>query len=145
MTALNMEVNATSRALTDAMAFAALAKAGDTHIEVENAQRALTAAKDEIQELQDHYGMALKAQKVRADDLKKPTEEVGKLPAGNGGSRWIDLSVSSLVKNDQQSNVATSSATTSSFSCNFWLGSVSRARLVRQHRWLLRRESTSSR
>ncbi len=77
------------------MAFAALAKAGDTHIEVENAQRALTAAKDEIQELQDHYGMALKAQKVRADDLKKPTEEVGKLPAGNGGSRWIDLSVSS--------------------------------------------------
>ncbi|SPO47202.1 uncharacterized protein PSANT_04890 [Moesziomyces antarcticus] len=127
VTALNMKVNAASRALTDAMAFAALAKAGDTHIEVENTQRALTAAKDELQELQDHYGMALKAQSVRADELKKPTEEVGKLPAGNGGSRWIDLSVSSLVKNDEQASVASSSAKTDSFSCNFWLGSVSRS------------------
>lgn len=127
VTALNMEVNAASRALTDAMAFAALAKAGDTHTEVENTQRALTAAKDELQDLQDHYGMALKAKQVRDDDKTKPTEDVGKLPAGNGGSRWIDLSVSSLVKNNEKSSVATSSATTSSFSCNFWLGSVSKS------------------
>ncbi|KAI3482484.1 hypothetical protein L1887_54907 [Cichorium endivia] len=71
VTALNMEVNAASRALTDAMAFAALAKAGDTHTEVENTQRALTAAKDELQDLQDHYGMALKAKQPMNRPLRQ--------------------------------------------------------------------------
>lgn len=114
-------VNAASRRLTELMSAASLAKAGETQTMVENTQRALTAAKKELQEMTENYTIA-----VQADLKRKASPPVeGQIPAGNGGSRWIDLSIRTEVQSGTTTSSSQSSASASSMSCNFWIGSYS--------------------
>ncbi|KAJ1021939.1 hypothetical protein NDA16_003701 [Ustilago loliicola] len=127
VTAANQKVNAASRQLTELMSAASLAKAGDTHIQVENTQRALTVARQELQDMSESYAIAIQAQVQRTSDKDKKAADVGQIPAGNGGSRWVDLTVHSAVTSEASSTVSASSSSVSSVSCNFWLGSYSKS------------------
>ncbi len=145
VTALNMEVNATSRALTDAMAFALLPK---------RATR--------ISRWRTHSGLSRlprtrsKSCKIITAWLSKPkrcvlmtsrspprkSESCPRAMAAADGSTYPSAlwsrTISSRVSPPARPRRARSRAISGSARCP-------RARLVRQHRWLLRRESTSSR
>ncbi|KXJ90366.1 hypothetical protein Micbo1qcDRAFT_205214 [Microdochium bolleyi] len=129
----NAKVNAASRALTQKMSEYSLAVAGDTHTMIEGIKRQLTRAKNELAELQESYTIS---QRVRQPGGSSPPaapdgtptqtlDQVGKMPAGNGGSRWSEIHVKSSAEDSfsDTSSVATSSL--SSSTCNFWIGSHS--------------------
>ncbi|EPQ29004.1 uncharacterized protein PFL1_03294 [Pseudozyma flocculosa PF-1] len=132
VTAANNGVNSASRKLAELMSQSALAQAGDTKILVENLQRTLSSAKQELQDLTESYAIAIRKEKAKtADEEKlKTTEEIGKLPAGasggGGGTRWIELSLASRSANKASETSSMASSSTSSWNCNFWIGSYSK-------------------
>lgn len=120
----NAAVNAASRELTEHMSEYATAVAGDTRTMIDGLQRQLTAAKKDLAELQESYTIARRVQD-RQPQAQEELADVGKLPTGNGGSRWSELHIQSTVSNDYTKSESSSSSSVSSFQCNFWIGSHS--------------------
>jgi hypothetical protein len=118
--AANAEVNSASRALTEQMSEYASAVAGETTTIVGNSERQLTSVKAELADLQESYTIARRAPAEIAT-----LEKAGKLPSGNGGSRWSEVHVSSTVENDYTSVESIRSSSVNSARCNFWIGSHS--------------------
>ena len=87
---------------------------------IEALQRQLTNAKAELAELQESFTIA-----HRAPPVNGTLEDVGKIPQGNGGSRWSEIHIESNVSNEYTSSSSSSSSSISSFNCNFWIGSYS--------------------
>ncbi|KAH7304523.1 hypothetical protein B0I35DRAFT_494848 [Stachybotrys elegans] len=119
--AANIAVNSASRALTEHMSEYSLAVAGDTQTMVEGLQRQLTNAKRELDELQESYMVAQRTTNGPVAELK----DVGKLPSGNGGSRWSEVHILSSVSDEYTQSESKSSSSVKDFQCNFWIGSHS--------------------
>jgi hypothetical protein len=121
----NTAVNQASRVLTEHMSQYSEAVAGDTKSLVDALQRQVTSAKTELAELQESYTISKRASTLTTADPLNSNAEVGKLPQNNGGSRWSEIQVSSVVDNSYSVASSGSSSSVSSYSCNFWLGSSS--------------------
>ena len=121
----NTAVNQASRVLTEHMSQYSEAVAGDTKNLVDALQRQVTSAKAELAELQESYTISKRASPSASADLEKSSAEVGKLPQNNGGSRWSEVQISSVVSNKYSATSSSSSSSVSSYNCNFWLGSSS--------------------
>lgn len=121
----NDEVNAASRLLTEHMSAYSIAMAGDTRTMIDGLQRKLTTAKSELADLQQSFTIAQRSKPITDVNAKSAKlEDVGKLPSGNGGSRWSEIHISTAVNNDYTKTDTSNSSSVSSFRCNFWLGSA---------------------
>ncbi|KAH7027231.1 uncharacterized protein B0I36DRAFT_247443, partial [Microdochium trichocladiopsis] len=126
----NVAVNVASRALTQQMSEYSLAVAGDTRTMIEGIQRQLTTARRELAELQESYTISQRSyssHSASATDgaATQTMDQAGKMPAGNGGSRWSEIHISSSAKDTFSDTSSMSSSSVSSSRCNFWIGSYS--------------------
>ncbi|KAI0061358.1 hypothetical protein BV25DRAFT_780912 [Artomyces pyxidatus] len=111
------------RALAGKLAQLEKARATDTRAQQAVIQRQITKSRAEIQELYEQLEIAKLASRKRAERIERSIDGVGLPPAND--ARWIDVSFETSVSNKLTTRETSSSASTSSWNVNLWLGSTS--------------------
>ena len=125
------KLNASARAFTQLLASRALAEATDTQQQQKQLQLQITATSKEIQEL---TGRCRTLNKSSAPTTAVVTtlpsvDDVKLYPAQvtSGGSRWQDISLYHKFEKKDSATLDQASASQSSVSANFWIGSYNRS------------------
>ena len=129
--AAQKKLNSSARAFTQVLAAKALAEATDTQQQQKQLQMQITATAKEIDELTGRFRSLDKPSADAAAVVTTlPTLASVKLfpeQVTSGGSRWQDISLYHTFKKSDSSSVDQASASQSSVSSNFWIGSYNRS------------------
>ena len=125
------KLNASARAFTQLLASKALAEATDTQQQQKQLQLQIIATRKEINELTGRYRALDKTPTSTTPVVTTlPTVESIKLypeQVTSGGSRWQDISLYHKFEKKDSSTLDQASASQSSVSANFWIGSYNRS------------------
>ena len=129
--AAQKKLNSSARVFTQLLASKALAEATDTQQQQKQLQLQITATAKEITELTARYRSLNKLPAAAPTEVTSlPTIASIKLfpePVTSGGSRWQDISLYHKFEKKDSATLDQASATQSSVSANFWIGSYNRS------------------